>query len=118
MLTQKEREARGDMIRTLKQVQGDLTTEWLDRSLPEGWNGLDSTAPVTPRKTRVTIRLDEDMVKWFRKLGPHYGARINAILRIYWTALISGQVKSHWDEDEIAPPFEEYILHLAQQRQD
>ena len=90
---------------------------WIDRSLPDGWNGLDVTAPVEPPKTRVTIRLDSDMVRWFRRLGPGYQTRINAILRIYWHALVSGRIRSHWDENASSIPFEEMILKLAEQRQ-
>ena len=36
---------------------------------------------VHPRKRRVTLHLDADMLDWFRRQGRGYGARINAILR-------------------------------------
>ena len=34
-------------------------------------------------KTPVSMRLDEDIVKWFRARGRGYQTRINAVLRAY-----------------------------------
>ncbi len=45
-----------------------------------------STAPksnVVPLKQIVTIRLDTDMLEWFKGNGPGYQTRINQILRQY-----------------------------------
>lgn len=46
--------------------------------------------PVPPGKTRITIRLDDDVVKWFRDQadaagGSNYQTMINAALRDYIT---------------------------------
>ena len=37
--------------------------------------------PVT--KQAISIRLDEDVIDWFRATGPKYQTRINAVLRSY-----------------------------------
>jgi len=34
-------------------------------------------------KQAVSLRLDRDVVKWFKKQGPGYQTRINAVLRTY-----------------------------------
>jgi len=34
-------------------------------------------------KTAVSIRLDEDVLAWFKKRGSGYQTRINAVLRAY-----------------------------------
>jgi uncharacterized protein (DUF4415 family) len=34
-------------------------------------------------KTTITIRLDRDVLDWFKKQGKKYQTRINAILRAY-----------------------------------
>lgn len=34
-----------------------------------------------PKKTRITLRLDADVLQWFRKQGGHYQTRINRALR-------------------------------------
>jgi uncharacterized protein (DUF4415 family) len=36
-----------------------------------------------PQKTPVTIRLDQDLVQWFKAKGPRYQTRINSALRRY-----------------------------------
>ena len=41
----------------------------------------------SPRyKQQVTIRLDDDVLKWFRAQGDGYQTRINALLRAYMEA--------------------------------
>ena len=37
-------------------------------------------------KTVVTIRLDQQVLKWFKAKGPGYQTRINALLRAYMEA--------------------------------
>ena len=40
-----------------------------------------------PKKKRpVTIRLDVDILKWFKSMGKGYQTKINAILRSYYEA--------------------------------
>ena len=40
----------------------------------------------TPSKQQVTIRLDDDVLEWFRALGKGYQTRINSLLRAYMDA--------------------------------
>ncbi len=61
-------------------------------------NDLDSFEPgadwirkaAVPRpaeaKERITMRLDADMLEWFRQQGRGYQTRINAVLRAYFEA--------------------------------
>ncbi|MFN3208494.1 MAG: BrnA antitoxin family protein [Roseovarius sp.] len=100
---------RAAMLQELRELQEVLTEHWLDHSLPDDWEGLESREPIPRPKTRVTIRLDSDMVKWFRRLGPGYGARMNRVLRLYWLALIEGRVVAHWDEKPAGPKFAQYL---------
>jgi uncharacterized protein (DUF4415 family) len=37
-----------------------------------------------PHKERITMRLDADLVEWFKQQGRGYQTRINAILRSYY----------------------------------
>ncbi|WP_240336631.1 BrnA antitoxin family protein [Tropicibacter sp. Alg240-R139] len=89
------KQARGEMLHELEELQNGLARDWLDQSLPKDWHGLDTWHGAVRDKTRVTLRLDADMVRWFRKLGPGYQARINQVLRIYWTALLCGHISGH-----------------------
>jgi uncharacterized protein (DUF4415 family) len=36
-----------------------------------------------PRKEQLTIRVDSDVLEWYRRQGPGYQTRINALLRAY-----------------------------------
>jgi uncharacterized protein (DUF4415 family) len=36
-----------------------------------------------PPKAQVTLRVDRDVLDWYRKQGPGYQSRINALLRAY-----------------------------------
>jgi uncharacterized protein (DUF4415 family) len=36
-----------------------------------------------PRKEQLTLRIDSDVVKWYRRQGPGYQTRINLLLRAY-----------------------------------
>ncbi|MEO9573026.1 MAG: BrnA antitoxin family protein [Tateyamaria sp.] len=90
-----------DMMYELERHQEDIMINWLDKSLPDAWTGLDYGDPVDHHKTRVTLRVDTEMLKWFRKLGPGYQARMNRVLRTYWTALLSGHIKGYPDDHTI-----------------
>jgi uncharacterized protein (DUF4415 family) len=39
-----------------------------------------------PSKQQITIRLDEDVLQWFRAQGQGYQTRINSLLRAYMEA--------------------------------
>ena len=38
------------------------------------------------KKSSITVRLDSDVLEWFRKQGKGYQTRINAVLRTYMEA--------------------------------
>lgn len=48
------------------------------RDAPKGRPRID--ADYVP-KTATNVRLDEDVIRWLRSLGPNHFSRINAILR-------------------------------------
>ena len=39
--------------------------------------------PSTPRKAAISLRLDAEVLDWFKAQGPGYQTRINAILKAY-----------------------------------
>ena len=103
MSTKAQDIARADLVSELKKLQSDFQSRWIDGSLPTGWTEIPVLHPVNPPKSEITLSLDEDLLKWFRKFGVGFEARINSILRIYWHALQSGMVQSHWDADSVGP---------------
>ena len=44
-------------------------------------------------KERITMRLDKEVLDWFRKEGKGYQTRMNAILRAYMEAKVSSSSK-------------------------
>lgn len=112
-MTAARKAAKADFNATLDQLQTDLMHSWVDKSLPDDWSGLDTWHPVTPHKTKICLRLDADMVRWFKKLGPGYGARMNMVLRIYWKALQAGMIQGYHNDDTI-PRIRNAALHEAE----
>ena len=45
------------------------------------WDDAEMVLPTAKRA--VSIRLDEDVLEWFRRSGPRYQTRMNAVLRMY-----------------------------------
>jgi uncharacterized protein (DUF4415 family) len=58
-------------------------TQDAPRTLPEDWaraiahRGL----PVPPRKQQIALRVDVDVLEWFKAQGEGYQTRMNAVLR-------------------------------------
>jgi uncharacterized protein (DUF4415 family) len=57
-----------------------LTPEMFARAVARG--GLKAV----PKKLLLSLRLDSDVVAWFRSQGPGYQSRMNALLRAYMQA--------------------------------
>jgi uncharacterized protein (DUF4415 family) len=52
--------------------------------IPELGDDFFKNAMIIPHnKVAVTIRIDKDVIDWFRASGPRYQTRINALLRSY-----------------------------------
>jgi uncharacterized protein (DUF4415 family) len=47
------------------------------------WDEAELVVPVAKRA--ISLRVDEDVLEWFRGLGPRYQTRMNAVLRTYMT---------------------------------
>ncbi|MGH7614590.1 MAG: BrnA antitoxin family protein [Gemmatimonadales bacterium] len=47
------------------------------------WKDAELILPVP--KQAISLRVDEDVLDWFRSLGPRYQTRMNAVLRSYMT---------------------------------
>jgi uncharacterized protein (DUF4415 family) len=48
---------------------------------PIDWSKAELVIP--PKKQAISIRLDEDLIDFFKAEGPGYQRRINAVLRSY-----------------------------------
>lgn len=89
-----------DRLLDLSRQESQRIEDRLKRDLiPADWHRMDELAPVTPRKTRVTIRLDTRTVRWFRATGTGWHNRIDGVLRAYMLAVVSKEIETHRDRD-------------------
>jgi uncharacterized protein (DUF4415 family) len=71
-----------ERVKAMPQEEVERLADEEDGPLPDGW---ESTIIIglPPRKRDVHIRLDADVVDWFRAQGRGYQTRINAVLRAF-----------------------------------
>jgi len=68
-----------------------MTDAEIERAVPREYQNLpddfwDNATVVWPvGKEAISIRVDQDVLDWFRQSGPRYQSRINAVLRSYMT---------------------------------
>lgn len=84
-----ERPSRGraDLARLRRQTDAEIeaTTPAELADIPEDF--WDDAEVVTPEpKEAISIRVDRDVLTWFRGTGPGYQTRMNAVLRSYMEA--------------------------------
>jgi uncharacterized protein (DUF4415 family) len=61
----------------------EFAQEWDAPSAADTASATTPKSNVVALKQIVTIRLDTDMLEWFKGAGPGYQTRINQILRQY-----------------------------------
>lgn len=68
-----------------------ITEAEIEATSPEELTGLTAdfwaqATVVTPvPKRAISLRVDEDVLAWFKAAGPRYQSRMNAVLRSYMT---------------------------------
>ena len=55
------------------------------------WDGAKLVAPVI--KQAISLRVDPDVLEWFRAQGPRYQSLMNAVLRTYMTQMRAPRAK-------------------------
>lgn len=73
------------MISVALSSGGRAENYWLTRRRG-GRGGVRSGCDVDPKEP-ISIRLDSDVLHWFRSKGARYQTRINAVLRSYVNAM-------------------------------
>jgi len=88
-LTKSQREHHHYLTDLMARVEFDMHHRiWIKERVPRDWARIaEETSPV---KKRVTIRLDADVVTFFRKMGTGYGPRMNDVLRAFMHAKLMG----------------------------
>jgi uncharacterized protein (DUF4415 family) len=75
---------RADLAR-LRRVTDREIAETAPEELPilpdDFWRNARVVSPVVKRA--ISLRVDSDVLEWFRATGPRYQSRMNAVLRSY-----------------------------------
>ena len=61
-----------------RQIEGDPDF----RDVPRDWYKLAEAVMPVPKKL-LSLRLDADILDWFKQQGPGYQTRMNAVLKAY-----------------------------------
>jgi uncharacterized protein (DUF4415 family) len=69
---------------------------WWDRArlrpavIPRDAGGIAATAE--GRRSKLTLKLDAEVVKWFRAMGHGYQARMNYVLRCWMLSVVTREI--------------------------
>jgi uncharacterized protein (DUF4415 family) len=79
-------QGRADLARVRRMSEAHLrATSPAELNLPDDF--WDAAVLVEPaRKQAISLRVDEDVLMWFKNAGPRYQSRMNAVLRSYMNA--------------------------------
>lgn len=81
------------MADAMRMLEWDLHSTVLSRMrIPEDWHQIARERGRAP-KTRVTLRLDADVVMFFRSMGPDWQARVNRIVAAWMHARLAGLIE-------------------------
>lgn len=79
-------ESRTDMARLRRMTEAELEAkiagdpDWKD--VPTNWH-LKAEAAMPSAKTLLSLRVDADVLDWFKRQGRGYQTRMNAVLRAF-----------------------------------
>jgi uncharacterized protein (DUF4415 family) len=85
MLARGEDQTDWARVRAMTQDEVERLADEEDGPLPEGWEKTIVLGIPEP-KQGVHIRLDADVLRWFKAQGPGYQTRINSVLRAFMAA--------------------------------
>lgn len=82
--TPSEKKHSSLMADAMRRLEFDiLSTVVKGKGLPEEWQPIATNAEVTGPRDKITMRLDRDVLKFFRAMGPGYQIQIARVLRAW-----------------------------------
>lgn len=89
-MTEKQRIAWMNSIEGLRQIEYDMV-DVLNQAetIPLEWHDIWRGENRDTKRVRVTVRLDADVVRFFKSLGPGYQPRMNRVLRSFMHARLA-----------------------------
>lgn len=75
---------KSDLERLRKTTDAEIEDQIAnDPDFGDDWNWGDAVLVIPPKKKAISIRVDEDVLDYFKNEGSGYQRRINAVLRSY-----------------------------------
>ncbi|MFZ1467700.1 MAG: BrnA antitoxin family protein [Paracoccaceae bacterium] len=91
--TPKQRMLTSYMAEVMERLEWDLhNTIELTGRIPEEWHEIAKARPLAPQ-VKVNLRLEADVVRFFKSMGEGYGSRINDVLKSYMYARLTGLLR-------------------------
>lgn len=73
-------------VRSMSEAEIEQTSPPELADIPEDfWDDAELVTP--PAKEAISLRVDRDVLQWFRSAGPRYQSRMNAVLRSYMASM-------------------------------
>jgi len=120
-MTKAQKAAYDRLFRTTQDLIHDFHNPALvGKYLPDDWAHIPTSAVAD--KVRVTLRVDADVARFFRKLGRHHQAVMNRVLRSFMLAKLAallaeteGEIVADAEADEVAQLQQARELELVAQ---
>ena len=98
------------LAQTLRGLEVDLRWGLQDTDrIPAAWHTI-AQEPGVPFKASMTLRVDEDVVRFFKAMGRGHLTRMNAVLRAFMQARLAGVVKGPEDVEYQPTDHESYLV--------
>jgi uncharacterized protein (DUF4415 family) len=86
---------------TLSRLSTEVRAADLRREfVPEEWEEISEAFGFTPRNTRVTLLLEEPVLKYYRAYGAGYQKVMNDVLALFAELRLSKVIEAREDRDE------------------
>lgn len=97
-----------------EELHARIDNEFAALRIPSDWHEVWRDEDRRPeRRTRVTLALDSDVVRFFKAMGSGYQPRINRVLRAFMHDRLAGLVAG--PEDRVAEADAEKLRLFAQE---
>ena len=87
----KTQSERDQLLRDMMRLSQDkMILSFMHDFVPPEWHSLTWDMETQPKKDKVTLYIDQPVIKFFRSMGSGYQARINHLLRSYMRLQVQG----------------------------
>lgn len=98
----RQRDATNAFIAVQQRLEWDMHSRIVrEKRLPPEWRDIWEKRGQT--QSKVTMRVDDDVLRFFRSMGAGHGPRMNAVLRSFMLARLAGLIR----EDDLLEEYRE-----------